>query len=249
MNQRKIDRIIMEEVELALYEYDMMGDGLFSGLKNIARRVSNVFTNSYSPATESAVKKYGDYDITAISVLRTPIQSGIKRVLNLISNGTFNKYKERYDDIYHLFMYIELRDQNGNKLYVSTEKEPNIKWTSRDDLNNRVSNMIYYISNPCNFRQVIELTMKRMGNKFHTYSNPDNNCQVYIDNLCESIFKISNQDYPVVLHQFILQDVGDILSDKVVKISNSVTNLGHVVGRLTGGKKRKTKKLRKNRVL
>lgn len=70
------------------------------------------------PNVREWIKKKDGIKITNVSVIRNPLTSKFKTILNWITLGDFNKKikKENYDDIFHLFMI--LRFQDGSHLRV-----------------------------------------------------------------------------------------------------------------------------------
>lgn len=214
----------------------MEGAGIFD---KFARYVGNITSNKLSPATDRAVSEYGDFYITQISVRRNPVEKVLQKVLNFISRGEYEKAKqEKYDDIYHLYLYVELADDKGHLQHFRTEKTPNIVWIDKKP--NQSENPMDHIMNlqiPAKpkFKDVIQLTKQRMGVNFSRYTASEWNCQNYIYNLVESMCQLSHINFPVSLQQFILQDTENILTGTAKSVANGVTSLGHTFNRFLGG--------------
>lgn len=236
LNEQK--NIIIQEIGQLEEQLNVMrGDGLFDNIKNL-------FKNNKSPATEKMIKNYGDWMITQLRIHRTPVEKVLQKVLNLVSSGEFEnvKNKYQYDDIYHLYLYVELKSPDGNQTkYFMTEKSPNIVWQERSSLHSDSSkgNDMTLQPKPVLFKDVIEATMKQMGAEFSRYSAV-NNCQVYILELCKSIYQLGGDKLPDNIMTFIWQDVPSQLPRNTLTFSNIITKSAHAFNRLLGkGKKKK----------
>ena len=147
----------------------------------LASDILNVFTNSYSRATEKMVKKYGDAEVTRFLITRIPIQKGVKIALDLLSVGKFTKQAEAFDDVYHLFAIIEMVF-NGNVIYFETEKVPEITWKQvKNYTQDRNGEEIDYIlPKSVFFKDMIKRSKQTLGGNFHKYTAVKYNCQNYI---------------------------------------------------------------------
>jgi hypothetical protein len=206
------------------------GMGFFDSLKNVAKRAANVVTNTYSPNAEAAVKKYGDFTVTAFEIIRKPVESVFKGLLNAISLGKFNDYKEKYDDVFHLALILKL-NRGNEEVYLLTEKRPNIHFTPVKSFSDHKAALEDVILDKdfkhITFAELIARTMGIMGDKFHKYDPVNNNCQVYIVALVNQLGVFKYND-------FILQNARDFVSGHTSGIATAITKLGHFTGRLTG---------------
>lgn len=176
--------------------------------------------NGPSPEIRELLKNHGNAIIEKITVCRTPIHKALDTVLNVLSLGLFNKVKKqlRYDDLFHLFMFIELSD--GFKFRI--EKNEVVRLTS-DDTNKSEQECI-----PINVNKKITLgSMFAMAisrnSKFWLYDAFNNNCQDFILGMLESSGLGNQQDY-----KFIKQDSVYILSrlpSYVGRLSKILTDL------------------------
>jgi hypothetical protein len=206
------------------------GMGFFDSLKSVAKRAANVVTNTYSPNAEAAVKKYGDFTVSAFEIIRKPVESVFKGLLNAISLGKFNEYKAKYDDVFHLALILKL-NRGNEEVYLLTEKRPNIHFTPVKSFTDHkaaledviLDNDFKHIT----FAELIARTMAIMGDKFHKYDPVNNNCQIYIVALVNQLGVFKYND-------FILQNVRDFVSGHTSGIATFITKLGHFTGRLTG---------------
>jgi len=170
---------------------------------------------------------YKDFKLIRYKIHRKPIESVFKKILSVFSLGKFDKYKDKYDDIFHLFIVFEMR-KGDQTHFILTEKTPNIVIESRSGLEaNSKSSIEALVQGDHTFGEMIANTKALMGDSFSRYDPKTNNCQVYIKDLLNSIGDHRYDD-------FIYQPVDDILSGFAQKTATAVTSLGHLVGRLTG---------------
>jgi hypothetical protein len=215
-------------------EISYKGAGIF-------KRIANVFTNSYSPAIEKWTKQYGDWNCKLLTIVRTPVESIIKKVVNAASLGKFNEYKNLgFDDIYHLSVIIELQNpKNRNeKVYLSTEKRPHIVINKVKNLNDHEAGSNYVkLGFPMGvtLNSMFANAERAQGKDFFKYSNNPktlNNCQRYIQILL-------NNSGVTAADDFIFQDISTLLPKYTAKIANFVTDAGHFFNRIgqvfTGG--------------
>lgn len=220
-------------------------DFFFEGqgiLGDIAKRVKNVFTNTYSPDTEKALKKYADYQIEECVIWRVPVQSYLQKFLGAITFGEFQKniYANGFDSVYHLYINMKLMNpSSGDVKYVSTEKIPNIRFNERKDLKEErkgAEPVMFVLTSPVMFKDVIEEAMRVLGPNYHRYTTDLWNCQSYILTLVDAMFKLDGQSTPAEIRNFIYQDPKLLFANlgKTAKLSNAITSIGHFFGRIVG---------------
>jgi hypothetical protein len=207
----------------------LSGSGLFDYIKN-------VFYANKSSQLDNAVKKYSKFNITKMKIYRVPILSVFKKLLSVVSLGKFDEYKKKYDDIYHLYCVLELVNPETNQtIYLETEKQPNILFKERSSLEDaKGESLLLTLKMPVNFGQMVDKLKSLTGQELYKYSNPYNNCQVYILNIVRSIYNINNDIIEKPITDFVLQDVEDILTGTTRNVSNYFTSIAHFAGRLIG---------------
>ena len=240
---------IPEEEEF--YEGDMKidhldGNGFFDSIKNfgnkIVANVSNFVNNNVSQVTEKFVKQYGDWKITKILIGRTPVEKLIKLFLNAVSLGKFNDFKKSYDDLYHLFMVMQI-EKNGQIKYFLTEKRPNIEIEPNNGFSVPKGTTMMEINVNAGYtvKNMFDDAKQIQGINFSRYNAVTNNCQNYILALVHSLG----------LHQFddfIKQNI-TTLTGHTASLANATTSLAHSFGRLILGKaKRKNNKKQKRTI-
>lgn len=167
--------------------------------------------------------KYKDAKISNFVIRKNPIQSGVEKVLNFISQGKYNEIKEdyAYDTMYHLRLDFEI----DGRIYM-TEKTANIQFrngmTTEEDEVYKINSdkMIPLLT-------AVENTYKKMGSNFFSYDAFTNNCQNYILNFLSSNGLLTND-----AKNFIYQPVDDMvkkLPSYVKKFASGVTKVGSVV--------------------
>jgi hypothetical protein len=167
--------------------------------------------------------KYKDAKISNFVIRKNPIQSGVEKVLNFISQGKYNEIKEdyAYDTMYHLRLDFEI----DGRIYM-TEKTANIQFrngmTTEED-------EVYKISSDksISLLTAVENTFKKMGSNFFSYDAFTNNCQNYIMNFLSANGLLTGD-----AKNFIYQPVDDMvkkLPSYVKKFASGVTKIGSVV--------------------
>ena len=167
--------------------------------------------------------KYKDAKISNFVIRKNPIQSGVEKVLNFISQGKYNEIKEdyAYDTMYHLRLDFEI----DGRIYM-TEKTANIQFrngmTTEED-------EVYKISSDKSIPLLtaVENTYKKMGSNFFSYDAFTNNCQNYIMNFLSANGLLTGD-----AKNFIYQPIDDMvkkLPSYVKKFASGVTKIGSVV--------------------
>ena len=167
--------------------------------------------------------KYKDAKISNFVIRKNPIQSGVEKVLNFISQGKYNEIKQdyAYDTMYHLRLDFEI----DGRIYM-TEKTANIQFrngmtTEEDEVYKINSDKVIPLLT------AVENTYKKMGSNFFSYDAFTNNCQNYIMNFLSSNGLLTGD-----AKNFIYQPVDDMvkkLPSYVKKFASGVTKIGSVV--------------------
>ena len=167
--------------------------------------------------------KYKDAKISNFVIRKNPIQSGVEKVLNFISQSKYNEIKEdyAYDTMYHLRLDFEI----DGRIYM-TEKTANIQFrngmTTEED-------EVYKINSDkaIPLLTAVENTYKKMGSNFFSYDAFTNNCQNYIMNFLSANGLLTGD-----AKNFIYQPIDDMvkkLPSYVKKFASGVTKIGSVV--------------------
>lgn len=203
---------------------NLHGAGFFDYLKN-------VFSTKNSGPVDKLVKDYGNYVIQSFDIYRTPVESKVQKLLNVVSFGKYKKELEKspYDELFHLNICFKCT-LNDKTIFFMTEKAPAIKVKMWGGFASEPYEKIHVdLENPTiTIAKMFEITKNNMGNNFNTYEAVKNNCQVYVLNLLHALGVHEYDDW-------VLQDAEKIVTGHTRKVSKLVTDLGHLTARLTGG--------------
>jgi hypothetical protein len=198
-----------------------MGYGPWKLIKAAAKKVYDV------GAVQKLVNNYGQQTIQSIVVGRTPINSTIKNILNLISLGKFdeNQRKLGYDDVFHLFMIITLA--GGHKFKF--EKNHDVTVAS-PTLGEGAETRNVPINKGITLRDFVQngTTDKSI---FH-YSRDSRNCQHFVSTLLRNSGLLNND-----LSNFINQNAAKLVASLPITntIGHAVTDLAQKLSIIIGG--------------
>lgn len=208
------------------------GGGITDIYENIKNRFSGVRYN-YSPQIRQLLDQIGHLTIKNITVYRQPVQSFIKKFLNIISFGLFqSKLKELgFDEIFHLYIRVDLNNPNtpSGVSSVRIEKNHVINISLWNESKDEVPNKMYLVM-PNDFwnsigglslRQFLLNAQNAMGQNYWLYDAFKNNCQVFIYTLLNinKILALNPQ-----AQNFIFQDVST-LANELQTTSNIVSKI------------------------
>jgi hypothetical protein len=201
-------------------KFHQVGEGLFT------------LSNTAPPTVKRAMDKIGDWKIVALSIVRQPIQSFIRTILNGLTLGKLDQVlKEKgYDKLFHLSLFVrceppDAKDGSTEEVWkfdkgplVSVKKE-------RPPLGKDIE------SKPAApGRHLVKDLFKRQNEPgFYTYSAFTNNCQDWILKMLQSIGAANPQ-----VTAFVKQDaasIGKALGWFAPSVAQEVTDLG---GRVAG---------------
>jgi hypothetical protein len=177
---------------------------------------------------------FGDTEISQMKVCRTPVQKLVQIALGVVSLGEFQKRIENadYDDIFHLYLVITLKDGNVFTLeknsIIELNQVPNTYYRDKSECRNIPINR-----NNITLKDLLTKTERQMGNRFYTYSAKQNNCQEFVLQILKS-----NQLGDETIYDFVKQDTKQLFKDDsyLRKLSNSVTTIGEKATTLFKGK-------------
>jgi DNA-binding TFAR19-related protein (PDSD5 family) len=172
-------------------------------------------------ALQKALQQYGNEKIKNVIVCRAPVAAGVKMVMNLATQGELErKIKDlKYEDIYHLSMYLVLTD--GTKFKI--EKNERINFAVNPPEEKVDCDMVDSAVN-IPFTVFIDKAIKRVGMRdFITYDARTLNCQNFLMNIL-----ISNGISSPTLKKFVLQDADELVfkdNPKLGKIARGLTDI------------------------
>lgn len=143
---------------------------------------------SYNTSSQNTINLYGGLKVINLTVHKRPIPSLFNLALNLCSLGTWNEERNKcmsLKTLYHLTLMCEL--ENGVKVYCDKNEVIRIS-TLYDSSSDIDTHKIDLIDNVFTLNDMLITTQKRMGDsKYFLFAPFDNNCQVYLKNLLESV--------------------------------------------------------------
>jgi predicted GIY-YIG superfamily endonuclease len=179
------------------------------------------------PSSRQLLERIRDEPITSMQVIRTPINSIVNTLLNVISLGQFKDAltKLGYDRAMHLTLFI------NNKYIFEKNEVINLAQSNPIKSNSETMNVNF---KPTTIGKLIEDTRKLMGDQlFTSYNAKTNNCQVFIS----SILKANGSLTPE-LNTFINQNAEDIfkrLPQYVDKFATTITDIAARADRFLKG--------------
>lgn len=226
------------------------GEGIMSWIKNFGKKVIKKVSDikyaitsnrlGFKPSMREMLKREGDVLITKIKIGRSPLESKINILLNIV-NKIIGYNTPPHDVLFHLYMICYL---NNGKV-IQLEKNQDI-------------NMIYYKNKPIEgtidvnlpsnltINNILETTIKKVGEKkIFIYDAYSNNCQRFIYDILQS----NNFNITPSIKSFVLQPVENLTNSFGKRITKFVTDLSNRSGIIISGKgikfRKSTKKCRK----
>ena len=215
-----------------LHSGALFGGGIIGSIyKNVFQRVWGGTYGKCPKPFKRFLKEHGEEVITSIVLVRTPINSAISRVLNLISLGTFQARKERlrYPDLFHLAVLVNsYRLEKNHTVQERAARVDELKGIPASDI------MHVPVDHDVSINQLISDGWREQtlitGDKdsFWTYSARKSNCQ----NFAWVCLKGSGFDTPAA-KVLILQNAQELLSQ--IPGTELLTDLAGVASDLTQG--------------
>ncbi len=177
--------------------------------------------NDYPPKVREILNKYGEEEVSGLTIMRTPVPSVLTGALSLFSGGEFGKrMKNAFDTLFHLF--LEIQTKSGKRLSVEKNEVINMDVSpkKRPETETKV---VYNIPSGLTINEMMNKTKEYQGGKFFKYSAANNNCQDFI----VAIFRSNNigDDSDI---KFIKQDTEQLFKNlpSLRKFANTVTDIG-----------------------
>lgn len=245
---------------------------------NILTNLIDIFKNgpirkNAPPAFRKLLETSGNVPITTITICKEPIQKKLDSILNIISMGSWNQAKDdlSYDDMFHLFMILEMADNSIIRLeknqVLSIAYVPDYK----PNENTKCINIENYKKYSMTINKMMDNAINKYGNdRIYLYDGAFNNCQRFLSDLLLasgiihptkqfeaseptevgfvptiSFGTIGNKNEDDIVYEFINQDV-ITLFNKMPQltrfISKGVTDIGGIFDKvLYGSSKNKNK--------
>jgi hypothetical protein len=125
----------------------------------------------------------GNQEVEEIRMNRKPVISGVQKALDVLSGGRYSKRKKKlgYDDVYHNYMMVKMKDGKTYRIEKNHVVEANPvdeeefrrgEKLNATDANNRT------------LKDIIDTASKRDSN-FWKYDPKDSNCQVFVNEVVQ----------------------------------------------------------------
>ena len=218
----------------------ILGD-LYSGAKKVVGKVKDAVVekvkkvkdtataviygrNDYPPKVRNIISKYGDKNITGITLGRTPLGTPLLTALQIASGNTFSQKLENtpYDTLFHLFICIQL--DSKDRITFEKNEVINAENTCKSPKETETKNITSSdIPTGLTLNDALNKTKERMGGKFFTYSAKDNNCQDFI-----VAFLTANNIGTETDKSWVKQETKVLFegNDRLRKIANTLTDIG-----------------------
>ena len=222
----------------AIEKYEALtihGEGLFDSVKAVLNLHKGIRLD-YQPKIRKFLKDHGDDIITRIQVGRAPVESLVKKFVNAITFGSLEKMiKEKgYDDVFHLFVFIDIKNNQNKTMTIQLEKNEVINLIQNPKPPKNSNYMGVSFPEGITLNELLNGCEARMGKeRYFKYDAFNNNCQVYILNLIQSL---GNGEYMTPeLNNFIYQDTATLereasgWSKKLMRGTTNIASLANTV--------------------
>jgi len=222
----------------------LKGKGVMDWLKNAYNVIRHPIDSLYKQpkAIKDYLDKFGNEEIDSFTVCRIPLDTKTKFLTAVLTQGEFEKRSKAlpYDDIYHLFMIINLK--NGKRVLTERNQRVLLEDASPSTLQKIPAGAL-------NIKVNKKLTLNELINnatglnsKIYRYDAISANCQDYLSTL----FKGSNLMTPII-NKYVNQDVSSLLNTTQKTISTATTDIASLVGNIfSGGSKKDINMLMKH---
>ncbi|MBS1735274.1 MAG: hypothetical protein JSS98_01560 [Bacteroidetes bacterium] len=215
------------------YEAGSMFSDFLTGTFDRLKGYYKGFRLDFPPKERAFLKLYGQYEITQITICRSPIHQALDSVLNILSLGKWDDLKTQYnfDKMFHLFLVIRLSNQHAVRL----EKNEVVRIANTFKLDNDTEfDEIHLHGKKITLDELLRNTINAVGSKqFFIYSPWNENCQRFILDILHSNGLLDEQS-----KQFIYQDLTELIQElpAVTKvIGQKVTDTAHALNLLVHG--------------
>lgn len=151
-----------------------------------ASKFPQTITKRVLRKTPNVVKKLielkGNMKVISVQACKTPIQSGVKKALDLMTFGKFSANQKRmeYDDVVHLYLIMRFEDGSAYSIekneLVKVYKNPKPRADSRCSKIQRTD---------FTFQTMMERGQSKGGRNFYRYFPRTDNCQKFLKDLLE----------------------------------------------------------------
>lgn len=213
------------------------GDGILDDIKNtgkkMIKKIDETFRQRKSdilpPKIRDFLEKHGNENITSLKIVRTPISSFVKTLMNVISFGSYESAikESNYDKMFHLALYINNKYIFDKREIVKLEQgNPISKGSEIIDVSMEGKSIT--------IQELVDNGKNKMGNsKFNRYDARNNNCQDFVLGILKSN-GLNNGN----IQSFVKQNADQIfkkMPSLTQKIGKFLTDTGAVANKIIEG--------------
>lgn len=167
--------------------------------------------------------------IENIKIGRTPVNSNIQKLLNLISFGGLNRVKKKlqYDQIWHQFMVITLK--NGKQYKIERNQTVQKSTPKSEDFKNLLIDIP--VEKSLTPREMLDKADNNDPN-FWIYHPKFSNCQGFVKQLIDKNDLLPNVDTTRVLKTQDSRSIIDSIPKPLRDIPLVITNIGNIADNL-----------------
>ena len=202
----------------------------------------NFYLNEYHTDCADLLKKYGNYPIKRIYLVRHPITKFMETCLNLVTLYKFKqevtRYKKKNNNEaffpFHTMLYVELKISKNKSKFLLIDKNNCVRISTKLKILNeyemrdiRVKKYKYTLN------EVMEKTRKRIGNnKFFNWELYKNNCQILIKEILITLKKFTKTNEKFMCQNGFAKEIkiSEFSLHIIRSLTNSMNLLENVVG-------------------
>lgn len=197
---------------------------------SLKRKVSE-----YPPKVRELLAKIGHEQIKSLTVARAPLQTFVKKLLNVLSWGAYESAVKSsgYDSMFHLSLII-----NGS---YRLEKLAVVSLVQGGTPEGAETEGIAVLGRNITIQELVDKTRDYMGARaFSNYNAHTNNCQVFIRSILEANGLLTDK-----LKSFIMQDADSVfqkMPSVTEQLAKFVTDIGATADVIVEGQGKPKKK-------
>jgi hypothetical protein len=205
-------------------------------LQDVVDKVANfIVKNGYNTKSKNTIKQYGGWKIFKINIYRKPIESYLRKTLDIISLKGFSEgmKNSKYEDMFHLGCFCILGNNQGSFVNVLCEKNAVVEISRTTfNINSFGENIPVYVNKNITLYEFLKNGENAMGNNYFKY-DPFNrfggngtNCQGFVKMLLQS-----NGFLTPEIDEFVFQPLDEIvkrIGEHTGAFAKAITTLGAV---------------------
>lgn len=197
---------------------------------------NNILFYKYNSLSEKTLKKYGDYDIKKLYLIRQPLSKLTNTILNIITLNNYNQLitETQQSFPHHIKLIFEIKLRNNDRKLILLEKNNSISIYDTFHINNlqEIKTIKLNKNHKQTINSILQTTQHRLGSeKFFNWHIYKNNCKEFTKQIL-----ITMNNYKKEHKDFIFEDIA---VDKLMKIVtptefsthivNSIVNINNII--------------------